>query len=112
MSLNLHLDATRKVTVNKTRKQSKQTVSFGLYQTPIDVTNKAINSGNPRQVYIEWVKSISKDEVEPIFAEDDIWGSTPIGTQTVNRGLEHIADLAVWLKECDDEGYDIEWSGW
>ncbi len=93
--MNLQVSGERTVTVNKTGKKSKQTTHFSLWQTPTEVT---------------WVKERSEDETEEVFAEDDIWCERePIGTRTFNTGLEHIAELEQWLKECEDEGYELEW---
>jgi len=109
MSMNLQVSGERTVTVNKTGKKSKQTTHFSLWQTPTEVTRAALK-GNPKQFYIDWVKERSEDETEEVFAEDDIWCERePIGTRTSNPGLEHIAELEQWLKECEDEGYELEW---
>lgn len=109
MSMNLHVSGERAVTVNKTGKQSKQTVHFPLWQTPTCITKEAIRGTDPKTVYVEWVRSRSNDEEEPIYAEDDIWAErAPIGTRVVNTGEEHIQELIAWLAECEEEGYDIE----
>lgn len=109
MSMNLHLSGEREVTVNKTGKQSKQTVSFDLYQTPTAVTRAAMASGDPKGEYIKYVMGFSKDEQIARYAEDDIFDERdPIGFDTYNSAIEHLGQLADFLAMCEEEGYEVE----
>ena len=109
MSMNLHVNCEREVTVVKTGKLSKQTIRFDLWQTPTEITKKAIRGTDPKAVYIEWVKSITRGEVEDVYAAGDLFHEgEPVGTRTYNSGTVHIADLEEWLVEAEAEGYTIE----
>lgn len=109
MSMNLHVDAVRSVTVTKTGKASVQKISFGLWQTPTDVTYAILASPDDKQAYINWVRSYSSVEKYPIYADDDALGEgEPIGYEEVNACEDHIRELEEWWKNCEDEGYEIE----
>jgi len=113
MSTNVHLQGTRQVTVNKTGKNSIQTISVGLLQTPSNISRTIIQSDDPKQVYFDWVMSISKDEVENVFAEDDIFEErAPISTKVYNIGKVHIKDVEEWISQNEEEGYSITWEAW
>lgn len=90
--MNLLLEATREVTVNKTGKIAVETCAFSLWQTPTKVTDAALENTNPKAVYIAWCKEDSQDVTESFYADS------------------HIKELEEWIKECEDEGYEIEWS--
>lgn len=109
--MNLYLEATREVTVNKTGKISTQTSIFNLWQTPTKVTYAALESKNTKEFYIDWCNTVSKNIIEPVYAADDLFGENkPIGENTYNTADEHIKDIEEWLDECESEGYEIEWS--
>jgi hypothetical protein len=109
MSMNLHVNGTRQVTVTKTGKSSTQTTKFGLWQTPTDVTYAILEAPNVKQAYIDWVKSVSKPQKYPVYAEEDVLGDgDPIGYEEVDHGAEHIKELNEWLSMCEDEGYEVE----
>lgn len=93
MSTNIHLQATREVTVNKTGKIESQTIFFDCWQTPTEVTKKILGSSNPSQTYFDWVKSISdsKNSIDYTY---------------------HIKDVKNWIVSVEKAGYDIEWVGW
>lgn len=113
MSMNLHIIAEREVLVVKTKKKDVQSIEFGAWQTPTDVSYKIQKAADPIQAYKDWVLAQSFDEEEPVYAEDDLWGERePIGTETYNAGKEHITDLDCWVEEAQDEGYDIEFHVW
>jgi hypothetical protein len=112
MSINLHLSGKRDVTVNKRGRRTTQEVDFSLWQTPTLITDKATASKDPRAVYAAWVYSITEDKEEPIYAEDDFFcEKPPIGTERVNEGNIHMAELDEWLRLCDEDGYTMEWFG-
>lgn len=113
MSINLHLEATRYVTVNKTGKLDKQTIYFKLWQTPSTVSYQAMENASPKGVYVNWVNFISKDTRSPVFEDGDLFCERdPIGYEIVNEGKEHITLLEDWIKQTESEGYDLEWSAW
>lgn len=109
MSMNLHLVAEREVTVVKTGKQRKQEIYFDLWQTPTVVTNEIMGKSDVKQAYIDWVTSMSETEKIPVYADDDLFGDhDPIGFEEVNTGVDHVTELNAWIKECENEGYEIE----
>lgn len=112
MSMNLYVDATREVTVNKTGKHSTQTSVFQVYQTPTKVTRQILAALDKALAYIEWVLAErSSDEVEEIFdTETDLFSDKVIGTRVYNAGKQHVAEFQQWLNECEDEGYTVEFS--
>lgn len=110
MSINLYVSGEREVTVNKTGKQSKQEVNFSLWQTSSALTREAIVSKDPLAIYTTWIRTITKDKIESIFAKDDIFCERePVGSIIVNLGSEHLKELNEWLTSCEEEGYTIEW---
>lgn len=112
MSMNLHIEATRKVIaeVKGTPKFTTQEITFDLWQTPTSVTYSVLEMEDKLQGYIDWVDSVSEDKQWPIYADNDIFGNgNPIGYETINAGKGHIQELKEWIKYCDDEGYTIEW---
>ena len=109
MSMNLHVEATRKVIVAKTGKESAQRVSLCLWQTPTDVTYAILDAKDVKQAYIDWVKSVSKPQKYPVYADDDVLcDRDPIGYEDVDHGAVHIRELNDWFKMCEDEGYEVE----
>lgn len=88
MSMNLYVKATRTVSLkqgNKKNKKETQRTSFGLWQTPTDITLKCLNSNNCVENYIQWVLESSNS-----FA------------------AKHVEGLNIWIKEREDEGYKVE----
>ena len=92
MSTNIHLQATREITVNKTGKVETQTIFFrDCWQTPTEVTKKLLENSNPAQAYFDMVKNISEDTI---------------------YSTSHIKDVKKWIKGVELEGYVTEWVGW
>ncbi len=109
MSTNLHIIGVRDVTVNKTGEQSKQHISFNVYQTPTKVTRQLLASNDVIQAYKDWVNSYRAEYEDPVYHEDDIFEEgEPIGFVTVCNEDEHIKSLDEFLKRCENEGYTIE----
>lgn len=112
MSTNIHFSATRDVVVVKTGKKSKQETSFNVWQTPTRVTLE-IMKGDPIQGYKDWVLSEwSEDEELEVFADDDVFCETPIGTKIYNAGKEHVEAFEEWLAMCEEEGYEVRAEAW
>ncbi len=108
MSMNLHVYATAEAVIVTSKKKTKITKSFDLWQTPTNVTYTCLESEDVAAAYIDWVRSVSEDEEEPIYAPDDyLCENDPIGYETINVGERHIKCLLTWLKEQD--GFEIEW---
>jgi hypothetical protein len=110
MSMNLHLSASREITVNQTGKIEQQHVSFSLWQTPTLVTRAILGKTDQLAAYATWVMSISSDEIEKIYALDDWDETNPLGTRIVNHGADHITDLTAWIDSVKLAGYEIEFS--
>ena len=109
MSMNLHVNGEREVTVVKTGKPSKQTIRFDLWQTPTGITKNAIRGTDPLGVYTEWVKSVSQDVTEEIYAPEDLFQEgEPIASRIYNAGTAHLEQLKNWLLDAEFEGYTIE----
>jgi hypothetical protein len=107
MSTNLHVRAYETFEHPVIGKQEFE-FEFELYQTPTELTYTCLRSEDTLATYIEWVRKHSSTEIQPIFAEDDIWGErNPIGTESINYGEIHIEELLNWLKKY--EQWKIEW---
>lgn len=108
MSMNLGVKAIRPV-FTKSGKEYIQEEYYQLWQTPSEITELAIKSKDPIEIYIDWVYSISKYEKEMIYAEDDIFEERePIGIRNYNYGDFHLTELISWIKEMRDNEYTIE----
>ena len=111
MSTNLHVTGYRTVIVEKTGKKDIQTTSFDLYQTPSKVTREILNADDPAQGYRDWVIADRYEEEEPIYA-DDIWEEgEPIGVKTVCYQDDHIKEFDEFIKECEEDGYELKFYG-
>jgi hypothetical protein len=109
MSMNLHVDATRAVTVHKTGEQSVQVVKFDLWQTPTKVTNAILDKEDKLAAYIDWAEEQRQVVSIPVYASDDIFCEGPIvGYEEHDTVDEHINELTDWCKEMTDGGYTIE----
>ncbi|NCD00347.1 MAG: hypothetical protein EOL95_11705 [Bacteroidia bacterium] len=109
MSMNLYVCARAKAIIANNNKETTITNSFDLWQTPTKVTYACLESEDVAAAYISWVRSVSEDEKEPIYAPDDyLCENDPIGYETINCGENHIKELLHWIKEQD--GFEIEWS--
>lgn len=99
--------------VVKTGKVSEQSIKFGAYQTPTTITFEIMKADDKVQAYKDWVLSVSVDEEQAVYAEDDIFcDGEPVGTETYNYGREHIVELEEWIKNTIEEGYDIVFEAW
>ena len=111
MSINICISAKRTIIVKKTGKESTQTVRFDCIQTPTAITYQLLAAPDPIKAYEEWVLSISKDEEEDVYEdEDDFMCDNPriIGKRTCNYCKEHLMLLKTWVSEIEADGYDIE----
>lgn len=108
MSMNLHVTGFRTVIVEKTGKKDIQYARFNLNQTPTNVTRAILASGNRVQGYKDWVIANRYEYEEPVYAEDDIWGEgEPIGVKLVCDADEHLKDFDEFIKECEEDGYEL-----
>jgi hypothetical protein len=113
MSMNILITASREITFKKKdgrRGGGAQTVEFRALQTPTGVTHKILASKDPAQTYIDWVLAeCSQDEIEPVFAEDDIWQEgDPVGTRVWNHGKEHVEEFRAWIKDVEENGFTVK----
>lgn len=117
MSTNLHLSASRNITVNSKGKAKGKTdvqyINYNLWQTPTTVTTKIMLSGNIKQGYKDYVMSLSQDRTELIYHEDDIFrDGKPIGSEVINESKTECVKFDEWLVEAEEDGYTIEFSAW
>lgn len=109
MSMNLHVSASRVVTVVATGEESSQTISFDLWQTPTNVTNQLIHSSDVAQAYKDWVLSKRRVDKEPVYADDDLFEEGEIiGYEEVCVADEHIKDFDEFIDLCNKGAYVIE----
>ena len=109
MSMNIHISATREVTVNKTGKTSSQTVQFDCWQTPTSDSYEIMEKENPLEGYKEWV--IARNDVGTflVYEEGDFFKERePIGETTVNYSENHVKKLNTWIEMCAECDYDIK----
>ena len=109
MSMNICFEAVSEVQVVKTGQLSVQTDEATMvWQTPTAVTYAILEAEDQVKAYCDWVLSLAKDETEPVFDEDDIWGERePIGERIYNYGRDHVKEFQEWVKSRVEQGYDI-----
>ena len=113
MSTNLRIFAEREIEVVKTGARQTQHVNYWhTWQTPTEVTKKIMQATNRKQAYIDWVLSISKDEIVNTYEYADVFCDNPIGTKVYNAGKEHINDFIKWCNYMEKEGYEIKFESW
>jgi hypothetical protein len=113
MSMNIHISATREVTVNKTGETSSQSVMFDCWQTPTSDSYEIMKKENPLEGYKEWV--IARNDVGTflVYEEGDFFKERePIGETTVNYSEIHVNELNEWIEMCEEGGYEIEVEVW
>ena len=116
MSMNLHVEATRKATVKVKGKRKIITdrVSFDLWQTPTEVTCQILSLPPVQQTeaYIEWAKSVSEPYEDNAYdyeaMPDENWEYPVIGRVMINPAEEHVTEFRDWLKMCEDEDYTVK----
>ena len=113
MSTNLHIFAEREIEVVKTGHRQTQHAAYrGTWQTPTEVTKEIMLEEDKKQEYIDWVLSISKDEIINTYAEEDVFCDNPVGTEVHNTGKEHVSELITWCNLMEKEGYNIKFESW
>lgn len=112
MSMNVYITATRKITFKKKngkRSGGIQTTKFDAVQTPTTVTYNIVGSTNPIQSYIDYVKTLSRVEKIPVYAETDIWGEgEPVSYDEYDWAAEHIANFQEWISTVEEDGYTVQ----
>lgn len=113
MSMNIHIDAKRDITVNKTGEETTQTYDLDVWQTPTNVSYEIVKSDNPLKAYKDWVLSIAQDTVEDVYSDDDIFcENPPISTRIYNAGKVHVRELEEEIEILQDAGYEISVEVW
>lgn len=113
MSTNLHIFAQREIEVVKTgSRQTQREYYRDVWQTPTRDTEKIMQAEDKKQAYIDWILSISEDEIVNVYAEDDYFEENPIGTKVHNTGKEHIDDFIAWCNYMEKECYEIKFKFW
>jgi hypothetical protein len=115
MSMNIHIAAEGEIIV-PSGKVAKYYKSFPCWQTPTKDSKNIESSPDPIQAYKDWVMGFAKkygggDEEEGIF-DLDIWDEETdyfklVGTKTVNRYKDHVAELENFIKEETELGFKI-----
>ena len=113
MSMNIYITAVRNVRFTRkdgTEGSSSQELNFDAHQTPTAITYNILDSSDPAQTYIEWIRSQGVDEIIPTYAEDDHWcEGTPTGSYVFNAHEEHVKEFQEWLLHVDAEGYAVQY---
>lgn len=113
MSMNVHIVGEREILIPSVNKKDIQRIRFGCVQTPTKVSYEILNSKNPIKEYKDWVLNRFKDEVENVYADDDIFCERdPIGTKIHNFGKFHIQELEEWISFVESDGYVIGLEVW
>ena len=113
MSTNLNIFAEREIEVVKTGSRQTQRVNYWYtWPTPTEVTKKIMQATDRKQEYIDWILSISEDEIVNVYTEDDHFEENPIGTEVYNSGKEHIIGFTAWCNYMEKEGYEIKFESW
>lgn len=106
MSMNLHLQASLRA--NTKLGPKKITESFGLWQTPTEVTRKCLASGDTLASYREWVLENKIVDKFPVYSKEDIFGEEdPIGYEDYCAADDHLERLDEWIQE--HSGWKITW---
>ena len=116
MSMNLYVEGTRKATVKVKgkRKTIVDRVSFGLWQTPTEVTRQILSLVPVQQAeaYIGWAKSVSEPYEDSVYDytanPDENWEYPVIGRVMVDPAEEHAVKFRDWLKMCRGEEYTVK----
>ena len=112
MSMNVYICAEREIFYfdkHGQRKTDKQYTKFPAIQTRTAETYQICGSADPKQAYIDHVKTLSHVEKQAIYAKDDIWQEgEPIGYEEYDWTVEHLESFEKWYKEVDEEGYVIK----
>ena len=113
MSTNIRIFAEREIEVVKIGvKQTRRVYYRFTWPTPTEVTEKIMQSEDKKQEYIDWILSISEDEIVKVYAEDDDFEENPIGTEVYNTGKEHINNFTAWCNYMETNGYEIKFESW
>ena len=106
MSMNLYLRAELLAATKIGKKVIHE--SFDLWQTPTDVTRDCIASGNPEDVYRQWITERRRVDKLPCYAPGDLFGEGPVvGYEEYCVADAHLDALDTWLEE--HNGWDIIW---
>ena len=116
MSTNIRIEAHRIIQVVKTGAIDTQSTEFDTWQTPTRATWDIMNPKSldlKLQAYREWVISACKDEIENVYAEDDLLQEdNPVGTVVINFGRDHISKLDEWLQLVERDGWEVNVVAW
>ena len=86
-----------------------QRTKFNAIQTPTNVTYEIVDSTDPAQAYIDYVKACSKPVKEPIYADGDIFGERdPIGFRDYDWTVEHIEEFRQWRESVERDSYTVK----
>ncbi len=109
MSNNVIVRRVREIKVIKTGKICFQSDRYPyLWQTPTEATRKIVSAENPFEAYKEWVLSVSNEQIELVYAKEDIFQEQePIGCKKRHLGKEHIKEIGEWINNSEQEGYEV-----
>lgn len=108
MSMNVHIVGEREIFIPSVNQKDVQRIRFDCIQTPTKDSYEIERSENPIQAYREWVLNRFEDEVENVYADDDILcEGEPIGTEITNYGKCHVQELEKWISSVEADGYVV-----
>ena len=112
MSMNIWITAERKISFKKKNGKTgseMQSVTFAAQQTPTEVTDKILSSSNSLEAYIEFIKTRSSIEKNPVYAEDDYFcEQEPVAYEDYNWTLDHIKELKEWIENVEENGFTVK----
>lgn len=110
MSMNIYIEAKREVIVTATGEKDFQWKRFDAWQTPTNVSYAIVNSDNPLESYVNWVKEVGEELVceIPVYAPDDFFcEGAPVSHETYDPAQEHIDDLNEWIDHVKSQHYEV-----
>ena len=115
MSTNIHIIGTRLITYTDGKghqKAGKQEIKFPCWQTPSKISHQIMASLFPVVEYQDWVRDQAQVEKIGIYRDDIFCEGPVIGYDTFCAADEHLEQLDVWLKMCEEEGFTVKVEAW
>lgn len=117
MSMNLYIEATRKAyAFNKKGKKVSfnDRRTFACWQTPTRVTNEVLEKKTEQEnidAYIKWADSACEPHEEDVYdfngELDENFEYPVIGKKMVNPAKEHANSLREFMRNCEEEGFKV-----
>lgn len=117
MSMNLHIEATRKAFAFNAKKKKISFTdrrTFNCWQTPTNVTKEVLakkSDDEKVKAYLDWAESICPGYEDNIYDYGAVMGEDleypVIGRKMVYPAKEHGKKLQDFLKNCHEEGFAV-----